>query len=465
VTYQWQIGTTAGCDLGFSDIAGATSATYDAPALTAVAVTTYFRRVTTSTVNGVSCSANSNCLTVTPNAITPGVIAGDQTVCIGEEDPAAFTSTTAGTGGGDITYQWQSNTTGCDGDFANITGATSATFDPGVATVTTYYRRVATSTLNGVVCSANSNCLTVTTEDCGGHIFPTQTTCCNFVTETVTELVNVCTTIKGNNRVSNAVPGVFFYYSNVTAPLTLVNNSFTIDVKQTNDGDLDKLFVIQGFNSNPSKASLSQIRLTTDNCDAVTFTPSFILDGAGAHYVVTGATPGATYVVSIKYDTKSIIGAIYSGGDQSSTYTFASYINGLGTAASGSEGTINAVAGCSDNTPLPGNCSLPTANVISPAAPIETITAKTTSNAGFDAYPVPFKDQLTIKYKFDYKSDVKIEVFNAQGISVLTKTDTNSYFDKEITLDLKASKRQEQVYVVKVTTNRGSTTKKVMSSK
>ncbi|SHG97750.1 Por secretion system C-terminal sorting domain-containing protein [Flavobacterium fluvii] len=92
-------------------------------------------------------------------------------------------------------------------------------------------------------------------------------------------------------------------------------------------------------------------------------------------------------------------------------------------------------------------------------------TAKTTSNAVFDAYPVPFKDQFTIRYKFDYVSDVKIEVFNAQGISVLTKTDTNSYLNKEITLDLKTSKGQEQVYIVKVTTNRGSSTKKVVSSR
>ena len=69
-------------------------------------------------------------------------------------------------------------------------------------------------------------------------------------------------------------------------------------------------------------------------------------------------------------------------------------------------------------------------------APIETtITSKTTS-AGFDAYPVPFKDQLTIKYKFDYTSNVKIEVFNSQGILVLSKTDTNGYLNKEITLNL-----------------------------
>jgi hypothetical protein len=99
---------------------------------------------------------------------------------------------------------------------------------------------------------------------------------------------------------------------------------------------------------------------------------------------------------------------------------------------------------------------------------IDTKKASTTSyteTEGFEVFPVPFKDQLTIKYNFDYVSDVKIEVFNAQGISVLTKVDTNSYLNKEITLNLNSNSGREQVYVIKVTTNRGSSTKKILSSK
>ncbi|MFM2368061.1 MAG: hypothetical protein RL619_357, partial [Bacteroidota bacterium] len=103
----------------------------------------------------------------------------------------------------------------------------------------------------------------------------------------------------------------------------------------------------------------------------------------------------------------------------------------------------------------------PSTTTLSSIAPIES----TTSKVGFDAYPVPFKDQLTIKYKFDYVSDVKIDVFNAQGISILSKADSNGYLNKEVTLNLNAKKGQEQVYVVKVTTDRGSSVKKVMSSK
>ncbi|MBK7243366.1 MAG: hypothetical protein IPH98_05820 [Saprospiraceae bacterium] len=127
-------------------------------------VTTSYRRVATSTLNGVACSANSNCITVTVNNLTPGSIAADQTICSGG-DPAGFTSLAA-TGSGTISYQWQSSTTGCNGTFSNIAGATLATYDvPSGLTVTTSYRRVATTTLNGVACSANSNCITVTVND------------------------------------------------------------------------------------------------------------------------------------------------------------------------------------------------------------------------------------------------------------------------------------------------------------
>jgi hypothetical protein len=75
----------------------------------------------------------------------------------------AFIVTVPASGSGVLTYQWQSNITGCGGGFTDIGGATNPTYDPpaGLA-VTTYYRLIVTSTLNSVVCTANSNCVTVT---------------------------------------------------------------------------------------------------------------------------------------------------------------------------------------------------------------------------------------------------------------------------------------------------------------
>jgi hypothetical protein len=105
-------------------------------------------------------------------------------------------------------------------------------------------------------------------------------------------------------------------------------------------------------------------------------------------------------------------------------------------------------------------------NVAKLDCPVTTLTttAKTTELAGFTASPVPFRDVLKIKYNFDYVSNVKIEIFNPQGKVVLTKLDTNSYLNKEISLTLSSDIEQEQVYIVKLTTDRGSSTKKIMSS-
>lgn len=158
ISYQWQSNTT-GCGGSWNNILGANIATYDIPA--GLSVTTYYRRMATSTLNSIACVDYSNCIVVSVNTVTGGTIAGDQTLC--GNNPAAFTETIAATAAGTISYQWQSNTTGCGGVWANISGATAATYDaPAGLVVTTYYQRVTTSTLNSVVCTASSNCITVT---------------------------------------------------------------------------------------------------------------------------------------------------------------------------------------------------------------------------------------------------------------------------------------------------------------
>jgi hypothetical protein len=241
-------------------------------------------------------------------------------------------------------------------------------------------------------CGQPTTCqATFTTGTCiVSHIFPTQTTCCNFVTGTATGLTNACTKISGRT-INNAIPGVFFYYSNVVAP----SSSFTINVRQSNDGDLNKLFTIQ---------NAQQVRLTTSSCGNVSFAGSMLNGNTEARYVVTGATPGATYVVSVKYDTKSIIGAVYTGPDNQSTYTFGSYVNNVLSA--GSAGTIDAVAGCADNTPLPGDCSLPAAKISS------------TKGMGATVYPNPFANNFKLSITSVNAEDVQIRVYDMLGKTV-----------------------------------------------
>jgi hypothetical protein len=223
--------------------------------------------------------------------------------------------------------------------------------------------------------------------------------------------------------------------------------------------------VCASANSTPATVTVNSLPLPP----AVTYNPP-ACDKTTFSITITGVTPGAIYTVKNK-DGNPITGIVglnttnnlettYTGGTATSA-TFSNIPAGSGYIVSVSvNGCDSGSSSCAKSTPTP----IPGGKIAANPKEATPIDAKI-ETTGFDAYPVPFKDQLTIKYKFDYKSDVKIEVFNSQGMSVLSKTDTNSYLDKEVTLDIKASKRQEQVYLVKVTTNRGSTTKKVMSSK
>ena len=159
LTYQWQISTTD-CTTGFTDIAGATAASYTIPA-GSITQTTYFRRWVTSTLSGLACQALSNCTTVYLNSITPNVVADDQYLC-GTATPAAFTMVSPASGSGTLTYLWQKSTTSCTAGMANISGATTVAYTPVAVTVAgNYYRLAATSTLNGVACVNYSNCITV----------------------------------------------------------------------------------------------------------------------------------------------------------------------------------------------------------------------------------------------------------------------------------------------------------------
>src|SRR5690606_3530398 len=110
-------------------------------------------------------NAPGNCIAATDqrqifvNGINPGTIDNVPTICrLG--NPAIINSITPASGSGTISYQWQSNTTGCSDAFTNIPGATGATYDPPAGlTTTTYFRRMATSVLNGVECVDYSNCI------------------------------------------------------------------------------------------------------------------------------------------------------------------------------------------------------------------------------------------------------------------------------------------------------------------
>ena len=104
----------------------------------------------------------------------PGSIGSDQTICEGSV-PAAFTSVAA-SGDGVKSYQWQNSTDNLT--FNNIGGATSATYTSPALTQDTWFKRIATATLNTVPCTAESNTILVTVNNFDpGSILADQTIC------------------------------------------------------------------------------------------------------------------------------------------------------------------------------------------------------------------------------------------------------------------------------------------------
>ena len=265
-----------------------------------------------------------------------------------------------------------------------------------------------------------------TVAPCGGHIFPTQTSCCNYLTGTP-ELENVC--YKPDvGMVGNAIPGVFFYYTKIIAP----SEAFTINVVQTKDCSNFNYFAVHQGN---------QILLFNDDCERlITVIPSESSTGQ-AHLVVNGATAGATYVLSVKYNVKSIIGSTYTGQPPTCDYHFVTNIGGIDITNSG--GHINVVPGCSDNTPLPEECSLLPFN---PASTITPLNEETMLNI----YPNPFSNSAEITFASDNnETKVVLEVYDLLGNKVMKLYEGPTSADQPYTIAFNAGNNLgEGIYVL-----------------
>lgn len=153
-TIQWQVSEDNAL---WNDIPGALTAGLSQAQTGALTTQTYYRAAVTS---GVCPVDYSNSITVVVQDVTPGEIGSSQIIAI-PGTPALFTELAGASGSGTLSYQWQESTTGCSGTFTDIIGATGYTYQAGILHSTTQFRRIARSTLNGIVCEAFSNCITV----------------------------------------------------------------------------------------------------------------------------------------------------------------------------------------------------------------------------------------------------------------------------------------------------------------
>ncbi len=149
ISYQWQSATTG----NFTNISGETNAVYNFSV--APAVTTRYRRQTIVSNNAKVCFQNSTASTVFVNSLNMGIIGNDQNVCAGQA-PSTIISLGNTTAPGNLTYAWEASTD--NGTSWNpIASATGPTYTPGVLTMSTKYRRLDTSTLNGMACTGYTN--------------------------------------------------------------------------------------------------------------------------------------------------------------------------------------------------------------------------------------------------------------------------------------------------------------------
>jgi len=166
--YQWQSSLD---NISWTDVPSATSADFTDPSLL---TSTYFRRNTVNTLNGVFCSDVGNWIYVTVGPLLNGgtIDQSNQLACAG--DPLSTLTVSGGTSGGNIVYQWQESTDGGT-TFVDIPFETNPVFTPGTVSVTTRYRRMTSSTVGNCEAFSNDHLVTIN-EIIPGSLDPSQNT-------------------------------------------------------------------------------------------------------------------------------------------------------------------------------------------------------------------------------------------------------------------------------------------------
>ena len=86
-------------------------------------------------------------------------------------------------------------------------------------------------------------------------------------------------------------------------------------------------------------------------------------------------------------------------------------------------------------------------------------------SSSVSAYPVPFKETVNIQYDIEYSSDVVIEIYDMRGKHLRTYTDKNVSKGKVTSLNVDFALKANQMYVVKIKTDRETIVKQIVSSK
>jgi hypothetical protein len=258
---------------------------------------------------------------------------------------------------------------------------------------------------------------------CNAGIFPTRVTCSDYKNNASSQLLGQLCYKTSGTKINNVTPGQFFYYSAIVAP----SQNFDVDVVQTNSCGFS-LFKLQ---------QNDQIILWDSNC--VKVASGNIGTPTQGKIRVSNAIPGQLYVLSVKYDTKSLIGLRFTG--TSCTYNFESKIGT--TLVPRSRTSVDMVT----------NCSSTTTKIVSDGSTVSTkisedLTIVNVENS-FDimSYPNPSKAYFKFNLETISKELITFSVFNILG-ALIEKVEVAP---EELSLFEIGEEYPSRVYFVNVT--------------
>ncbi|WP_158308630.1 hypothetical protein [Christiangramia forsetii] len=297
------------------------------------------------------------------------------------------------------------------------------------------------------------------------HLFPTQTDCSDYLYCDKDSFVQeyMCATIKkvkGIDQVTNVIPGALFYYGDFSVSQAMVNTPMIVELQQ--EAPVGFKFMLFVNNSN--------VRIYQNGCQVATIRKVTTRVENGKYYVKAEFTPeiAGTHVFSVKLDPKSVIGSTGftrdDGNFQTNSYLMGMIVDGSPLGVSFGSLGMNTDRRCSDPAIFDrGTCNYPS-NSIADALQSETLKASIlVEEPSFSVAPVPFTDQLSLRYDFEYTSDVKIQFFDLNGSLLRTYADKQVTRGDETSISIDFALKANQVYIIRVETDRDTFSKTVMS--
>ncbi|MBD0822681.1 T9SS type A sorting domain-containing protein [Aestuariibaculum marinum] len=97
---------------------------------------------------------------------------------------------------------------------------------------------------------------------------------------------------------------------------------------------------------------------------------------------------------------------------------------------------------------------------------VDVVWGKVTdSKVDVTAYPVPYENEVNISYKFEYDTDVNIDIFDLKGALIKRAANTNYMKGVREQTKFDLSHVDDQMLLVRLTTAKGTIVKKIVSSK